>query len=115
MARIARPRTKQMKDKINDLYFVKRLSIGSICAELKITKQTVSSYIEDIFEDRRDGKYLKTTIPEISDEQVLKQNDFITKHTVIKDKYAEPILLTNKDKVLRAYNKMINNNFKTIG
>ena len=52
--------------------------------------------------------------PAISEEQVLKQMNFIDKHNFVENKY-KCILLTNSPEVKVAYNRMIKNDIKTIG
>lgn len=104
-----------IKDQVNEMYFKQYMSILTIAKHLGVGKQRVSMAIESIMDDRKLGIKLSSISFEITVEQVLKQNAFIEKHSLIRNRYAEPILLTNNHKVLTAYNKLINNNFKTVG
>ena len=112
MARKLENKFLEIKDKVNDLYFVKQMSIKNVCKVLKCSNTNANLAIETIYRERLENK--KNGVSEISDEQVIKQNAFIEKHMLIRDRFADAILITTSDAVRLAYNKMTNNNFKTI-
>jgi hypothetical protein len=50
----------------------------------------------------------------LTDEQVDKQLKWIEKQTFVHDRSQVCVLITNKDKVREAFDKMNKNNFKTV-
>jgi len=80
-------------------------------ANLEALKQKRKKDLLDI-----EKKVVEQTVlaPAISEEQVLKQMNFIDKHNFVENKY-KCILLTSSPEVKAAYNKMIKNDIKTIG
>jgi len=79
-------RSEQIMQDVEFLYFVKALSIRAICKHLKTSNHTVSLCIETIINKRTYES--DKTFPDLTDEQILKQNLFIEKLLSDRNKYA---------------------------
>jgi orotate phosphoribosyltransferase-like protein len=81
------PRHEELMEKVDDLYFKKGMSIKNILHELNTSNQTVTLCIETIIRKRSKERKAIINAPDISDEQVLKQNAVIERMIIDRDKY----------------------------